>query len=106
MSDQNGIAPNAKRLLFAGFMAILAEGVGFGESTGLNYAYGTSLYGLKYRGHLKAGESLLVLGAGIAMIRRTPIPFLRCSRHARPYCRTKWRSSSNHAIGLTRRSTR
>jgi NADPH2:quinone reductase len=42
----------------------LPDGVGFAESTGLNYAYGTSLYGLKYRGDLKPGESLLVLGAG------------------------------------------
>jgi len=42
----------------------LPAGVGFAESTGLNYAYGTTLYGLKYRGELKAGESLLVLGAG------------------------------------------
>jgi NADPH2:quinone reductase len=43
---------------------ILPDGVGFAESTGLNYAYGTTLYGLKYRGDLKPGESLLVLGAG------------------------------------------
>jgi NADPH2:quinone reductase len=43
---------------------VLPEGVGFAESTGLNYAYGTSLYGLKYRGDLKPGETLLVLGAG------------------------------------------
>jgi NADPH2:quinone reductase len=43
---------------------VLPDNVGFGESTGLNYAYGTSLYGLKYRGELKPGESLLVLGAG------------------------------------------
>ena len=42
----------------------LPDGVGFAESTGLNYAYGTSLYGLKYRGDLQAGETLLVLGAG------------------------------------------
>jgi NADPH2:quinone reductase len=42
----------------------LPDSVGFAESTGLNYAYGTSLYGLKYRGQLKEGESLLVLGAG------------------------------------------
>lgn len=34
---------------------------------GLNYAYGTSLYGLKYRGGLRAGETLLVLGAGGAV---------------------------------------
>ena len=43
---------------------VLPDNVGFAESTGLNYAYGTSLYGLKYRGDLKAGETLLVLGAG------------------------------------------
>lgn len=43
---------------------VLPDNVDFAESTGLNYAYGTSLYGLKYRGDLKAGESLLVLGAG------------------------------------------
>lgn len=42
----------------------LPDGVGFAESTGLNYAYGTSLYGLKHRGQLQAGETLLVLGAG------------------------------------------
>jgi NADPH2:quinone reductase len=42
---------------------ILPDGVGFAESTGLNYAYGTTLYGLKYRGELKDGETLLVLGA-------------------------------------------
>ncbi|MCP5024962.1 MAG: NADPH:quinone oxidoreductase family protein [Actinomycetia bacterium] len=43
---------------------VLPENVGFGESTGLNYAYGTTLYGLKHRGDLKEGESLLILGAG------------------------------------------
>jgi NADPH:quinone reductase len=43
---------------------VLPDSVGFAESTGLNYAYGTTLYGLRYRGDLKAGESLLVLGAG------------------------------------------
>jgi MFS family permease len=35
MSDQEGIAPNAKRLLFAGFTAILAAGVGFGVRSGI-----------------------------------------------------------------------
>jgi NADPH2:quinone reductase len=34
---------------------------------GLNYAYGTGLYGLKHRGDLQAGETLLVLGAGGAV---------------------------------------
>ena len=43
---------------------VLPDSVGFAESTGLNYAYGTTLYGLKYRGELKPGETLLVLGAG------------------------------------------
>jgi NADPH2:quinone reductase len=43
---------------------VLPDSVGFAESTGLNYAYGTTLYGLKYRGDLQPGESLLVLGAG------------------------------------------
>jgi NADPH2:quinone reductase len=43
---------------------ILPDNVDFAESTGLNYAYGTSLYGLKYRGELQPGENLLVLGAG------------------------------------------
>lgn len=42
----------------------LPDGIGFAESTGLNYAYGTSLYGLKYRGELQPGETMLVLGAG------------------------------------------
>lgn len=42
----------------------LPDSVGFAESTGLGYAYGTTLYGLKYRGSLKPGESLLILGAG------------------------------------------
>ena len=43
---------------------VLPDTVGFAESTGLNYAYGTSLYGLKYRGKLQPGETMLVLGAG------------------------------------------
>ncbi len=42
----------------------LDENAGFGESTGLMYAYGTGYYGLKFRGELKPGETLLVLGAG------------------------------------------
>lgn len=43
---------------------VLPDGVGFAESTGLNYAYGTTLYGLKYRGKLQPGETMLILGAG------------------------------------------
>ena len=34
---------------------------------GLNYAYGTGLYGLKQRGQVRAGETMLVLGAGGAV---------------------------------------
>ena len=41
----------------------LSEKVGFAEATGLLYAYGTGYYGLKYRGELKRGETLLILGA-------------------------------------------
>ena len=41
----------------------LTEGLDFAEATGFGYAYGTSYYALKYRGSLKAGENLLVLGA-------------------------------------------
>jgi NADPH2:quinone reductase len=41
----------------------LPSSVGFAEATGLLYAYGTGYYGLKYRGGLKAGETLLILGA-------------------------------------------
>ncbi|HEX3799167.1 MAG TPA: MFS transporter [Verrucomicrobiae bacterium] len=35
MDNGNGITPNAKRILWAGFMAILAEGVGFGVRGGI-----------------------------------------------------------------------
>jgi NADPH2:quinone reductase len=41
----------------------LPENLGFAESTGILYAYGTGYYGLKYRGALQPGETLLVLGA-------------------------------------------
>jgi NADPH2:quinone reductase len=41
----------------------IPDNLGFAESTGILYAYGTGYYGLKYRGRLKAGETLLVLGA-------------------------------------------
>lgn len=48
----------------AGDTRKLPDETGFAESTGLLYAYGTGYYGLKHRGQLQAGESLLVLGAG------------------------------------------
>ncbi len=52
-----------KVLVAAGATRRLPEAVGFAEATGLLYAYGTGYYGLKHRGGLKAGETLLVLGA-------------------------------------------
>ena len=42
----------------------LPESVDFAAAAGLNYAYGTTLYGLQHRANLLAGETLLVLGAG------------------------------------------
>jgi NADPH2:quinone reductase len=48
----------------AGGARRLPDGVAFEVATGLNYAYGTTLYGLKHRGQLREGETLLVLGAG------------------------------------------
>lgn len=43
---------------------VLPADVDFAESTALPYSYGTSLYGLKYRGNIQPGETLLVTGAG------------------------------------------
>jgi len=45
----------------------LPDGVAFDVVTGLNYAYGTTLYGLKYRADLQPGETMLVTGAGGAV---------------------------------------
>ncbi len=45
----------------------LDDGIGFAESTGLLYAYGTGWYGLKHRGDLRPGETLLILGASGAL---------------------------------------
>lgn len=41
----------------------LAKNTDYAEATGLGYAYGTGYYGLRHRGALKPGETLLVLGA-------------------------------------------
>jgi NADPH2:quinone reductase len=48
-------AANARRL---------PASVDFEAAAGLNYAYGTTLYGLQHRAGLREGETLLVLGAG------------------------------------------
>jgi NADPH2:quinone reductase len=42
----------------------LPDSVPFEVATGLNYAYGTTYYGLKYRADLQPGETMLVTGAG------------------------------------------
>lgn len=44
-------------------MLALPEGMDFATGASLGLAYGTSHYGLIERGHLQAGETLLVLGA-------------------------------------------
>src|SRR5688572_21504347 len=41
----------------------LDASIGFAEATGLLYSYGTGYYALKHRGDLRAGETLLILGA-------------------------------------------
>ncbi|MGI9613773.1 MAG: NADPH:quinone oxidoreductase family protein [Acidimicrobiales bacterium] len=40
------------------------DGLDLADSVGLSYAYGTTLYALKYRAAIQPGETLLVLGAG------------------------------------------
>ena len=47
--------------------ARLPDSVDFAAAAGLNYAYGTTLYGLQHRAGLREGETLLVLGAGGAV---------------------------------------
>lgn len=42
----------------------IPENLGFAESTGLVYSYGTGYYGLVDRAGIQKGETLLVLGAG------------------------------------------
>ncbi|MEO6571814.1 MAG: NADPH:quinone oxidoreductase family protein, partial [Ilumatobacteraceae bacterium] len=51
----------------AGSARHLPDSVEFDVVAGLNYAYGTTLYALEYRGFLQAGETMLVLGAGGAV---------------------------------------
>ncbi len=45
----------------------LPDEMPFEVATGLNYAYGTTLYGLRSRGELQPGETLLVTGAAGAV---------------------------------------
>lgn len=45
----------------------LPDTVEFAAATGLNYAYGTTLYALEHRANIRPGETMLVLGAGGAL---------------------------------------
>ena len=59
-----GVGGFAEKLLVqASQLRKLPPGLGHAEATGYGYAYGTGHYALKYRGDLKPGETLLVLGA-------------------------------------------
>jgi NADPH2:quinone reductase len=60
-----GLAERA--VLRADTTVAIPDGVAFEDAAGLLYAYGTSHHGLKDRAHLKAGESLVVLGAAGAV---------------------------------------
>lgn len=54
----------AERLVIGdSHLRLLPKGLDYAEATGMGYAYGTGYYALEYRGHLKAGETMLVLGA-------------------------------------------
>ena len=54
------------------FARSLPAGLEFAQAPGLLYAYGTGLYGLRERGNLQRGETVLILGAagnlGVAAI--------------------------------------
>lgn len=52
-----------KVALDAGRMFPLPDGVSFETGASLLMTYGTTIHGLKDRGHIKAGETMLVLGA-------------------------------------------
>ena len=61
MIGHNGLAEQA--VVEAGRLYALPEGRSFAEGASLILTYGTTIHGLLDRGHLKAGQSLLVLGA-------------------------------------------
>ena len=61
MIGHNGLAEQA--VVEAGRFYALPEGRSFAEGASLILTYGTTIHALLDRGHLKAGQSLLVLGA-------------------------------------------
>jgi NADPH:quinone reductase len=52
-----------KVLVPAGRMFAVPEGVPFEKAASLLMTYGTTIHGLKDRGHIKAGDTVLILGA-------------------------------------------
>ncbi len=59
-----GIGGFAERIVVpASSLRPLTKGLDYAQATGFGYAYGTGYYALRFRGDLKAGETLLVLGA-------------------------------------------
>ncbi|TNE32976.1 MAG: NADPH:quinone oxidoreductase family protein [Alphaproteobacteria bacterium] len=52
-----------KVIVPAGRMFPVPEGVSFEKAASLLMTYGTTIHGLKDRGHIKAGDTVLVLGA-------------------------------------------
>ncbi|NQZ97939.1 MAG: NADPH:quinone oxidoreductase family protein [Myxococcales bacterium] len=51
----------------AGSARVVSDAMSFEEAVGISYSFGTALYGLRDRGNLQAGETLLVLGAAGAI---------------------------------------
>lgn len=56
-------AAREKIAVKAAILTPIPEGVSYETAAGVTVTYGTGYYGLKDRGHLKAGETLAVLGA-------------------------------------------
>jgi MFS family permease len=71
-ADANGVTPNAKRLLWAGFMAILAAGVGFSIRAGIlgqwseQYGFTQTELGAITGGGLTGFGIIILLGALLA----------------------------------------
>jgi NADPH:quinone reductase-like Zn-dependent oxidoreductase len=61
MTGSGGLAE--KVVVNAGAIFVLPDGVDYETGASLLMTYGTSIYGLKDRGDLKPGETLLILGA-------------------------------------------
>ncbi len=60
LSGQNGLAEKAAVAAVAAFK--MPEGMSFEDGASLLMTYGTSIHAYKQRGHIKAGDNVLVLG--------------------------------------------